>query len=458
MKKATRLTLAGAVIGVVVIVYASLTLGSVKESIVITEEVLYGDASTVDDMTLHLSTNMDGKHIWDIEVPLGNPEDSEVAYAYYTEYQEPEYDYGETFELRNTKNGGYTIYKSIENIQEVLENEKVYYGESFPLLAMIDIASNIVKEETYTETVLYSDYYENYPYEASGDFRDSNGKNRWFSDEALEKIYDYFSFPVIEGDEMKVTIYYDDTQMDMIIESPNTSNTIDIWNWSVVDENGIYYATQMKSENWETGEYTLYSNPEVSYIPYYESENDWSMEVGEIRPLLTMSEDTELLLMEDGGDVVLMLLKEGEQSFFRTYNKEDFSLVQEIELPIIATNYGFTLMEEAVYIQGVEETFVVLKKEEGAYSIAIEGTMEVVLAQEDGWWYYDSNLFYVDDRLVNVQEYLQDYGAMGDTVVTCYEAEGLVYAGRYHNSQQDEVVIGEDYGLNVTFFDEYEIN
>lgn len=57
-----------------------------------------------------------------------------------------------------------------------------------------------------------------------------------------------------------------------------------------------------------------------------------------------------------------------------------------------------------------------------------------------------------------MQEYLQDYGAMGDTVVTCYEAEGLVYAGRYHNSQQDEVVIGEDYGLNVTFFNEYEIN
>ncbi len=478
MKKATRLTLVGAVIGVAVIVYASLTLGSVKESVVITEEVLYGDVSTVDDMTLHLSTDMDGKHIWDIEVPLGNAEDSEVAYAYYTEYQEPEYDYENTFELRTTKNGGYTIYRSIENIQEVLENEEVYYGESFPLLAMIDITSNTVKGETYTETVLYSDYYENYPYEVSDDFRDSNGKNRWFSDDALEKIYNYFSFPVIEGDEMKVTLYYDDTQMEMIIASPDSNNTIDIWSDSVVDEVGIYYATQMRSENWETGVCTLYTDLEVYYIPYYESENDWSVEVGEIHPLLTVAEDTQLLVMEDGGDVVMMLLKEGEQSFFRTYDKEDFSLVQEIELPIIADIYGFTLMEDAVYIQGVEDTFVVLKKEDGAYSIAIEGTMEVVVAQEDarevvvaqeddrevvvaqedGWWYYSSDFFYVDDMLVNVQEYRQYRGAMGDTIVTCYDAEGLVYKGRYRNSQQDEMVIGEDYGLNVMYFNDYEIN
>ncbi len=452
MRKATGKTIIGVVFGVAMLVCGSVFLGSVKESVIITEEVLYGDTSVVEDMTLKMSTSMDGNHIWDMQVPLGNAKDTEVEYVYYTEHQEPEYDYRDEFQINTVKSGGMTVYDTIYTINEEVFDES-RGRENFPIKAIAAVASRANKGKSYTETVSYSDYYTEYPYDITLSIYDGYRNYNFISDEGLEKLYDYFSFPIIEGDEIEITVTHDETHVEASVGNSDPDGTIDIWNLSVVDDVGIYFASQMRRENWETGECVLYTSPEVTYIPYVKKENDFEgqIEIGEISPLLTMSEDTQILSMEDGGDVIIMTLKEGGQSLFRTYSKENFGLIKEIELPIIAKDYSLKLLEEAVYVEGKENTFVVLKKEDNQYSIVIEGTKEAVVVEEkEGYFAYDSHYFYIDDKLVIVSNY-------GDMVVTCYDAEGLVYAGKYHNSQSDEVLIEDEYELNVMPFGEFDM-
>lgn len=382
--KYAKITFVATLASVFVMGAGMIYLADGKDDVIISEEVLAGDVTAVEGMTLNWQTSMMGEHTWTLEAPLGNVEETKVDYQY-----EPEYGYGEN-EPIFSMNLETNAYICMENGVYDWEDIEVYNKGTTPILAISDVASRATIGTPYTETVLYSDYYDYYPYDIWGSFEG----DRYLSEEAQAKIISSCQFPVVEGDALEITVYLDgDGYCEIRYTRDEDSQYISLDTWYVLLEDGIYCAMQMREYDLEI---TPLSDLDVYYIPFIESEEtETEINIGEIEHLGTLPDTMEAEAVTERGEVIVQMLEEPSK-------------------------------------------YAVVELKDGAYDILLEVEMDDAILEEvmDS---FPISMDYEDNRLVQIYEASDAGRTMSDLIVCIYGEEGIIYAGRYHNSQQEEM-------------------
>ncbi|MFI3208897.1 MAG: hypothetical protein R3Y40_07150 [Eubacteriales bacterium] len=451
MVKTTKVT-GMLVCGVILLLICStFALASTREELTITEEVLVGDVSVVEGMTLHMKSEMAGQHFWNMEVPMGNAEATEVSYEYFDSVQGDAYIETPELYLRTIQNGRLWFYEC-EDLEALRESYDLRANDAAPIEAILDVASRMEYQEdgtgTYTETVKYSDYYEYYPVEVSLSFYDEDGLSyKALSSDAREQIQAACKIPVVEGHEIIISVSFDKEQVwEIGIDSVVQNDETGIYSYGAINEEEAYLINQVKTRNGELDETKEYEAAQIYYISFNTTEESGYLEVEEIKELNLISEGAEVIDLKECGDTILAYLVEENESYIAVYSKESLEEIQRITL-----NHEFSwmkAMDQNMYVQSMDSDFTVLKWDGDQYEVFLEGNLEATNLDEQGYYYYSATYTLLDDKLVMSQQYRAHYGYLGDTIVSCYDDTGLIYMGRYYNSQQGEQEIG-DYELNI---------
>ncbi len=392
--KYTKITFVTTLVSVLLMGAGMIYLADAKGDVIISEEVLAGDVTDVEGMTLNWQTSMMGEHTWTLEAPLGNVEETKVDYQY-----ESEYGYGENENIVSVALET-NAYICMENGVYDWEDIEFHSKGTTPVLAIRDVASRATIGTPYTETILYSDFYDYYPYDIWGSFEG----DKYLSEEAQAKIISSCQFPVVEGDELEITVYLDGEGFcEIWYARDENTQYISLDTWYVLLEDGIYCAMQMREYDLEI---TPLSNLEVYYIPFIESE-EMEVNIGEIEHLGTLPDTMEAEAMTESGEVIVQMRAESPK-------------------------------------------YAVIALKDGAYDILLEVEMEDAILEEviDC---YPVSMDYEDNQLIQIFEAPDSGRTMSDLIVCIYGDEGIVYAGRYHNSQQEEMP-GTDYEYEKSLY------
>ncbi len=382
--KYTRITFVATLVSVLVMGAGMIYLAHVKDDVIISEEVLAGDVTDVEGMTLNWQTSMMGEHTWTLEAPLGNMEETKVDYQY-----DAEYGYGENENIVSVALET-NAYICMENGVYDWEDIELHSKGTTPVLAIRDVASRATIGTPYTETVLYSDYYDYYPYDIWGSFEG----DKYLSEEAQAKIISSCQFPVVEGDELEITVYLDgEGYCEIRYARDESTQYISLDTWYVLLEDGIYCAMQMREYDLEI---TPLSDLDVYYIPFMESE-EMEINIGEIEHLGTLPDTMEAEAMTERGEVIVQMLEEPSK-------------------------------------------YAVVELQDGAYEVLLEVEISDAMIEEV-MDYSPISIDYEDNQLIQIYEASDGGMTMSDLIVCIYGDEGIIYAGRYHNSQQEEMPV-----------------
>lgn len=426
--KSVKITLVATIVAIGIMCGGVMGLLQIKDKVAITEEVLAGDAKVMEGMALHLESEMGEEHRWNMEVPIGNADETQVNYQY--EQQEEYIESESAFNLYLSQVSSITIYNGAYSWEDI------DCGESAPKLAILDVASRAPIGSYYTETVSYSDYYEYYPI----DYYISIDDDKCPSMKAREEINAYFQFPVVEGDELEITVYIDgEGGCEIECHKPEDSTAVELETCYVILEDGIYFATQMKQYG---AEERYISKTDIYYMPLLVTEEQ-EFDIGEIEHITTLEENTHIQGLEDGGEVLIAIVNENEETYLSVYSKEDFTKLQYISMPSIDNGYPVFMSENTIVVLGEEDKFSVLTLEDEVYSIVLEGQLETPVI-EDTMYCYTREFMYLDDKLIQILGYTNENNVFDDVMVCCYDETGILYAGRYHSSQLDYVFIMEE--------------
>ncbi len=432
MAKTTKITLLATLLSVVVMVAGAAYVAAGKEAVTITEEVLVGDVSSVEGRTLNFETKMGDNHFWEVSVPLGQVEGTQVTYEYFSAAQNREV--GEFILNMDIMRAFWVSYYDVSTTEEL---DRYFLGE-----ASADVASRAEVGEYYTETILYSDYYEYYPIDIVEllPSLDSAVTYGYLSEEALEQLEETVQLPVVEGDSVDITVYIG---QDGVVNLEGTATDdalgavqITAGALSVVEEDGIYFSVQLQQEE-------PLLDREVYYASLVPSQDNFNWEIEEIKHLATIPKSIEMMDMADGGDVLVGLIVEEEETYLATYSKSDITELDRVLLPQGGTR--IEMMGDAAYIPK-GNVFTVVSIEDERCSVVMEHEFADVSVDSE-WTMYESGgtCSYIDGELFLTYSSEWGSGMITDMMVCCYDTEGLVYAGLYHNSQKNEVFVDEEY-------------
>lgn len=180
------LVLAGGVIAAVT------TLHDDRDQVVVTANDLAGDRAAAEGFTAQQSLRR-GEHLqWDLNIDLGQPENTQTEFTYRKE--DMGYPYQDIPEpIWITSVSGYSSTASLD-----------YLSEEYQAMAQ-DVFSRTPEGEARTETILLSDYWDCYPLSVSFGFdRDNTAPEE---DQAIQDAFnEFFRFPVIPGNTIELTI------------------------------------------------------------------------------------------------------------------------------------------------------------------------------------------------------------------------------------------------------------
>ena len=210
----------------------------------IEEEILYGDKTVAEGLTLQIPVSVNGRMFWDTEYVVG---DDPAARTDFRFYQDSHYEYGaysgDGFSLEMYSGGGSSTSGSMD-----LETQAPYGMAD----AFIDVADRTGAGEKHTERVKYRDYYEYYPLNAyvqlnNGDECVGSRALRFGEEESeklseLEQLLGQFKVPIPEDCILEITIEKDadgDVKgYDFFMDGDGTLS----WNsFSAVTEDALFF-------------------------------------------------------------------------------------------------------------------------------------------------------------------------------------------------------------------------
>ncbi len=440
MMKSTRVIGILALSAIGILIYGHSNLMKAKDTILFTEEVLEGNISTVSGMNLNYVSEMDNLHFWEVQVPLGSVEDASVSYEYYSEPQYELYKSDRIMEVAFINSSAIVSSLSVE--------ESIDYHNEYLTDAILDVASRATVGESYTETVLISDYYDYYPLYI--ELTSMEDRAIWMDEETRDLLQAYFQYPVLEGHQCEITvskledggieISYDASMDQVRLEIRNFSCSVGNQGFLVMQDSGYEMVNNELVEFQHTRFYCMDFSIDESYFAVFEN----------IEYIGDLPESQSIQSFTYDGEVLVAVVLEGDRTYLNTYSPEDFSLIQQLEVNL-SDVWNTAVLDDIFYMESETSEFVVLEKVDGSYRIVFEGERDHPISEEVKY-FFSENFAYIDGKLVVAQEYGDPGNVMKGILVTCYDETGLLYAGAYTSSQREEVYM-DVYGYNIRYYE-----
>lgn len=430
---------------VLVFIYGYSNLISVKEMILFTEDVLEGDIEAVEGLHLNYISQMNNQHFWDVQVPLGNVEDAVVSYEYYSE---PQYEWYESDGIMEISFVNSSAIFSNLSVEESVDNQFEYLTD-----AILDVASRATVGESYTETILISDYYDYYPLYINP--LSMGERAIWMDEETRNLLQSYFQYPVLEGHECEITILtYEDEGIEIYYNASSSASSsdkvcLDIRTFSYAVGNQGFLVLQDSGYELVNDELVEFQHTKFYTMDFSIDGSDFAI-FENIEHIGDLPESQSMQSFAYDGEVLVAAVLEGDRTYLNTYDAEDFSLIQQVEVNL-SDICNTEVLDGGFFMECESGEFVILEKVDGSYEVAFEGKRQSQISEED-MYYYSEEFNYIDGKLAIAQEYGEPGDAMKGILVTCYDETGLLYAGAYSSSQRKDVYM-DVYGYNVRYYE-----
>ena len=496
MKKSFVLFLAILLLGVCVVCFGQSSLLAEKDNVIITENVLYGDKSVVEGVTLELQNHYENQIFWDTTYVIGEEPKTETEYTFYQAKQNS-YDY--------RWNGSIYFNDGMHSIGWDEDTMKAPQGLE---VAIQELKDSIGPSESAEKTVMlkeYTDYYTfnvslQTPYDAKSnenrfhyeldarrlrnelpEAEESVGKNYGYSEGVVEQMrkelewaetfQDFFKVPVLENEVIKIFMEKDENEnvigwgissnsMGMgsgDIEIPEFSDMENYDNFSFythyfIGDGDVYLTFNTHSYNQEVVDTSLIPGGYGIYYFLYDLEKE------EIYPeqlqmvyALDPNLDVVDLTRDARGENLLLFTMEEAELYMSVIDIQTMTLVEKFNLSETREDaWGidyYVTEEDYVVIVTYGDVIVFSIDESGRYTKELEVSHEALnafLPEDDIYNYaylqygtvYDWNgeqLLFADN-LYNVNGYLGTNFYVG-----VMDANGLQYFATYETSLQSIV-------------------
>lgn len=414
--------------------YTTYLLDTTKDQVSYTQETLYGDSSKVAGMTLHATSVLTGESysIWNVDVALDDVNEIEVEALL-------EFDYGyssyqDYFSITTLSSLGRETSMQIDDLEFIDDHVT---GLKEILMAVVENSGN---QDFYQETVLISDFYDYYPLSADSSILDFYG-----NEENKELLNQAIQIPVLPEEKLIITI-----DGDLISYKNPTGSMSHSISTSAYQEDDTYYVAMQLIK--ETDSFYVDSVPAgqtvIYSIPYGKEE---PKTIQSINVLKTYPESAALVTMEGNEDALFVSYKENNKSYLSILDKETGNEIQCIELLDSITE--IKIIDDSILCLASIRKYLVLEKQGEEYNVSLSGTMYTPDDNLD-CEYNASNYFIHNGELIVLEYYLEFSSRLESIIISCYDEEGLSYAGNYQTSQID-ANINYQLSMDISFSNEY---
>lgn len=467
MKRFLCLLAVLALLSVGALTAVGLAVGGAKDDVVITEEVLYGDASVASDVTVSAVTHYDRRLFWTTTYPLGGAAGAQTEFACYPGGKSEWYDWGDSgLEIRASY---HTSVGSSGSGTIPLED----LSQNMPFLAVQAVAQRTSAGETREEILTFKDYYDVYPLGVSLDSVYTYTRE-W--ERAFSGIFSaYCAIPVPPEQKITVSVTKNGEGGITRVQCNTDESMMDLVCQSVVEGDTIYFTLSQTGTD-------AYGTPLPDRLPdrlrgihrvdLTRGDDDTAGIVPDslrrVFPLdATAGRVTHLVKSEDGARL-LMVTENGDGATLSVLSKETMALLQTIPLSdrggtidCLRQGPGFWA---AIFSNGTFD--LISDGPDGALTIQLTENFTDDIGQ-DQIDFNEMALSYDGSRLAAAYTGYRPgdktYEACAVTVMV-YDPTGLLYAGRYRSSadrayQEDSEgqyvhgvqPVGEDTRVVLTF-------
>lgn len=440
--------------------------GIEQDKVTVQQEILYGDVTAVEGLSLVQNLAWENRLIWEITTPLDAPEHATTAFSYIRDgavantARQNELELSFVFDFSGSTSGSFNF-----------SSETGAWTHVYPDSLFADVASRVPAGKTYTEFVRVADYaavYTPYVYQY---FAPEDGSGYGYSIGLLEEsLVEYFSQPVGENDWVQVSMTAND-EGDIYEMSASLVQLADGETPAVTDNVALGDSTD------EVYSIRIWDNlPTVCAdgVTYVLTPRDNAIELCAVR--YTKDADTDEMQL-DGVESLATLSIDTADTAFTTFSVENLFLqgnelfaftAQEVAGEWVYSIYVFSLdtMAWTQEITGIDinvdeifqgDDFFVLYdyflgdfllytegEDENGYAEYVEtmrGNYVTYLPTTEWKGYYTNlDMLYLHDTLVIAVRNTEWGDDALSAYLIAYREEGCVYAARYTtNLQQDGV-------------------
>lgn len=419
------------------LVYSGIVVDRQKEAVGIEHELLEGDVSAAEGISLHIRNQWTGRLFWDTQIKYGK----DGAITSETDFEcdwaiEGKSRYLAHFGFGGAEEGvsiwydeGYRHFSGMHLNPSDREAFLAMHAEMSFKEAVIEVMERAPGGGTYQETVKLSDYVEVYP--LTLDITGA-GNLDWNYFE-YDFLGNYFGIKIPEQELLQVTVAKTDNGevTELVMENLHASR---FECCSANTEEGVYFGFYMVGENGEVILPERNSENGIYFIPLADNEEDaeWrEVCYQEIETVYILSEDSLPVEMsvDANGDLVL-LTKEKEQLVLRKIDRHTMQELQYLELFPMSAEDRFGRIDfesEGVFVTLESGDFAFLTMDKGLYEKQITGSLGSVSGLSDLYHDWAYALDYKNGRLAVIGA--ESYYRCG-AYVYVFDVDGLQYKGR----------------------------
>ncbi len=501
MKKSFVLLITLVVLGIAVLCVGQQQILAEKDQVIITENILFGDKSVADGVTLNLHNHYESQIFWDTTYVIGENPRVDTVYTFHQ--------YKQSMWLHRWYGN---IYFNDDMYSFGWDEATVEPPEGLEI-AVQELKDTIGASETGTKTVLLKDYIDYYnfsvsfqtPYDhVSGEERfhyelsardlraelyhaeERVGKNYSYSEEALEHLrkeltwiesfQKFFRIPVLENDAYMISMKKDENG-DVVGYGMSSAN-------GGLGSGDIDIPDFMDRENYDSFQFNTYyfvgdgdvyltfntrsynqAVVDTSQIPggYGIYHFPYDLEKEEIYPeqlqmVYALDPNLEVvdLTRDARGENLLLFTIEDTDLYMSVIDIETMTLVDKISISEYREDvYGmdyYVLEEDYVVILTYSDVIVFSIDENGTYTKEIEVSREPLdafLSEEEKYWFellqYDTVYDWDGEALLFANNMYNINGYTGTNFyVGVMDANGLQYFATYDTSLQSTISLDEN--------------
>lgn len=408
-----------------------------KDRVILTEEVLSGDRSAAEGITVDLHAHLRQQAFWDSTYTVG-AQDPCVTDFHFSPMREP-YFSDHPYE-------GMALQPDFERDMDAWDRDS---GEAPQGIAVAydTLAQDAPVGQEVRQTIRFRDYYEFYPWHISADLPNaylgwyrprSNREDR--EDKSYQDIQEFFRIPVQED---QITIHLTKDQDGRIRNwGSSNSDTLDLWTVNAVGDNACYFTFQWPEEapnppdlSQVPGGFGIYRLP---YGP--DTEEEWRLYTEDLAMVYPLDMDEEILnlrLSEDQDRLMVFRQKDGVYSM-TVLDTATFQTLQTLELaryPDEEHSYALADLPTGFVLACTPCGLTVIEEQpDGQYAVVLEAPLD----QLEDLWEFHWNLIALDwdgQRLAAVCSDQNGWGC--GFYLAVFEDGAMPYLGYYTSSLED---------------------
>lgn len=423
-----------------------------KDSVSISETVLYGDKSVAEGLAVDLSAHCDHRLFWDTRYIVGEKPEISTDFVFSQAQRTPK-DSGHQIGIHiDHRFGGYGA-SSTGNLD--LEDEPI---------PIRDVAGRTKPGETRTEVVCIKDYYDYYPIRVGLDRRAEFAINQ----DTLDHFADFFKIPVHPNHRVEIKVQKDTSGNVRRIEmNPIDDGSVYFEVADALTDSGYFFTLSCLTED---GKLLDTSNIPGGYGIYYyplhnEGGDDRILTADELRNVFPLdAERARVAGLQTSNDKsrLLLVTLEDETYMLTVIDAETVTKLQKIELMTAYRGSGPVSVGPQFRSLHICDGFLVSQNGDGRFTLLAlgpDGRYEVRFRGDFSLNEHLKKVFAYQVLQMDFNGEELAVAAFQDGLSSCsfylavYNERGLAYAGQYHHSLDRDRPADHRLGCRPVYYD-----